>query len=105
MRLRLTHLPLFRFSGAIREIVKGYLHFRNMLTKQQAKEIVDLLYKCEISYADSVMAHLKKSVPGFTDDLEQLPASMFERVKLAAIKKAAEYQKYLQEEETVELEA
>ena len=75
------------------------------VTKQQAKEIVDLLYKCEISYADSVMAHLKKSVPGFTDDLEQLPASMFERVKLAAIKKAAEYQKYLQEEETVELEA
>lgn len=59
------------------------------VTKEQAEELLDILECCEKDYQAAVMQSIKKP-PYNAENLYELPASLYERLKLAAIKKKDE---------------
>jgi len=61
-----------------------------LISPTQAKELQDIFDRCEPSYVNQVITHLKRSSAEI-EGIDDIPLSLFERIKLAAIKKASEY--------------
>lgn len=72
-----------------------------MISEIQAKELRDIFERCDPAYVTQVMTHLKRSGSSI-EHIENIPAQLFERIKLAAIKKASEYYEKISEEAEVE---
>ena len=66
-----------------------------MITDTQLLEITVLINKCSIEYQQSVYENLKKMK---IDSLEFLPLSMYERIKLAAIRNAKVFSEVTEQE-------
>jgi hypothetical protein len=64
-----------------------------VISNEQAEELNIILSECDPDYQASVWKTLNKPPIGI-DKLEQLPASLFDRIKSAAIKNRDNYQEY-----------
>lgn len=74
-----------------------------VVSVDQANELINILSECDDAYQHSVWNTLRK-LPNPVDKMDQLPLSLFERIKNAARKKRDEYQSLLQEKPALESE-
>lgn len=73
----------------------------NLITVEQAKELVRILSECDPIYQKKIWATLKKA-PISIETIDQLPLSLHERIKNAALKNRDQYQASLNNEENEE---
>lgn len=81
----------------------------DIITKEQADELTIIFSECDPSYVGKVWLTLRKP-PISIDTIDQLPASLFDRIRAASIKNRTEYQTKLaqedllvQEDETIDV--
>ena len=75
----------------LKEIAENFPALDLKITTEQADELIAILEYCDDSYRDAVLKSLKKS-PYNCETLFDLPSSLYERLKMAAIKKKEEAQ-------------
>lgn len=62
------------------------------VTSAQAKELEEIFSSCDPTYLSKVLTTIRKSGTDI-DGIHDIPATLFERIKNAALKKAHEYEK------------
>lgn len=67
------------------------------ITKEQASDLDSLLNSCDPNYKEQVFKNLRVNFS--IDSLENLTFELFDRIKLAAIKKKSEYEEILRQQQ------
>ncbi len=84
-----THEELVEIKNNAPVAIVQEVQAPEVISKEMAEELIDILSECDPIYQNSVMAFIKKS-PANADSLYELPISLFDRVKTAALRKREE---------------
>jgi len=70
---------------------------KETITEEKAKELEALLAECDPKYYEAVLTGLKK-LPQPFNSIREITMDLYEKIKLAAIKKKSEYQQRMRED-------
>lgn len=96
-----TNEELIEIKNSDRQkIIENTIETVELITDEQATELLDILSECDEGYRKAVMSFIAKP-PINANSISDLPAAMYARVKIAAVAKREEARKTTEQPEQI----